>query len=360
MTSRFSTVLVACVLFAAALRAADRLPRENLLLCRAADGAIRKVESPKDWQHRRAEIIRGMESVMGVLPVGVTNDLKPMIIEEVDCGAYLRRLVTYESEPGMPVPAYLCVPKDALNGARKARAILCLHPTDNRIGHGVVVGLGGRANRQYAQELAERGYVTLSPAYPLLANYQPDLAKSACTSGTLKAVHDNRRGLDLLESLPFVDAATGFGVIGHSLGGHNAIYTAVFDERLRAIVSSCGFDSYLDYYDGVDRVWHHSKGWCQDRYMARLADYRGRLEAIPFDFHEMIGALAPRHFFANAPLGDGNFRWRSVDKVIRAAREVYRLHGVENRVQVEHPDCGHDFPEAMRAKAYELFDRALR
>ena len=224
----------------------------------------------------------------------------------------------------------------------------------------MVVGLGGRANRQYAQELAERGYVTMSPSYPLLANYQPDLSKSVCASGTMKAIHDNRRGLDLLESLPFVETSLGFGVIGHSLGGHNAIYTAVFDERITVIASSCGFDSYLDYYDGADRVWHFGKGWCQDRYMAKLADYRGRLEEIPFDFHEMIGALAPRPFFVNAPLGDSNFRWRSVDEVIKAARDIYRLMGAPDHIQVEHPDCAHDFPTTMRQRAYEMFDRVLR
>jgi hypothetical protein len=53
--------------------------------------------------------------------------------------------------------------------------VLCPHPTDNTLGHKVIVGLGGKANRHYAAELAERGYVTLAPSYPLLANYQPDL-----------------------------------------------------------------------------------------------------------------------------------------------------------------------------------------
>ena len=65
----------------------------------------------------------------------------------------------------------------------------------------------------------------------------------------MKAIWDNIRGLDLLESLRFVKRGR-YGAIGHSLGGHNAIYTAVFDQRIKVVVSSCGFDSYLDYYDG--------------------------------------------------------------------------------------------------------------
>ena len=82
--------------------------------------------------------------------------------------------------------------------------------------------------------------------------------------------------------------------------------------------------------------------------MIKLADYEGRLEEIPFDFHEMIGALAPRRVFINAPLGDSNFRWESVDRIAAAALPVFRLYGKPENLRVEHPDCDHDFPESMR------------
>ena len=49
-------------------------------------------------------------------------------------------------------------------------------------------GLGGKAHRQYAQELTKRGFVTLSPSYPLLAAYQPDLKALHMPSGTMKAI----------------------------------------------------------------------------------------------------------------------------------------------------------------------------
>jgi pimeloyl-ACP methyl ester carboxylesterase len=257
------------------------------------------------------------------------------------------------------VPAYLLIPKDVLAGKKKAPAVLCLHGTDNVIGHGVIVGLGKRPNRGYALELAERGYVTLAPNYPLLAKYQPDLKKLGWESGTLKAVWDNIRGLDLLESLPFVDSSHGFATIGHSLGGHNSVYTAVFDDRLKAVVSSCGLDSYLDYFEGNPKHWDPERGWCQTRYMLKLAQYKGRLADIPFDFHEMIGALAPRHVLIVAPLKDSNFRHDSVDRVAAAARPVFKLHGHEARLRVEHPDCEHDFPPEMRELGYRLIDGVL-
>lgn len=347
----------------ALLTAADpkqRLPRDKLLVYRGSDGNPVAAKTPADWAKRRAEIVRGMESVMGKLPGDRKRcPLDPKMEEEVDGGTYVRRLITYASEPDSRVPAYLLIPKDVLKEKKKVPAVLCLHGTDNMVGHGTVVGLGTRPNRSYAKELAERGYVTLAPNYPLLAKYQPDLQKLGWESGTLKAVWDNMRGLDLLESLPYVDGAA-MGTIGHSLGGHNSVYTAVFDDRLKVVVSSCGLDSYLDYYNGDEKKWLPGKAWCQMAYMPKMADYKGRLEEIPFDFHEMIGALAPRHVLIIAPKKDSNFRADSVDRIAAAARPVFKLLGHEDRLQVEHPDCAHDFPPEMREAAYRLFDKVLR
>ncbi len=338
-----------------------RLPRTNLLQYRNADGTAQPVSTPADWQKRRAEILVAMQEVMGKLPGDDRRvPLEMEVVEEADVGTYLRRLITYQPEPGSRTTAYLCIPKDVLAGNRKTPAVLCLHPTDSKVGHKVVVGLGGRAGRQYAAELADRGYVTLSPSYPHLADYYPNLGRLGYVSGTMKAIWDNIRGLDLLASLPYVDDSRGFGAIGHSLGGHNAIYTAVFDTRITVLASSCGFDSYLDYYDGAERVWYFGKGWCQIRYMPRLSNYRGRLEEIPFDFHELLGALAPRPFFVNAPLHDSNFRAKSVDACAAAAAPIYKLLDGEGKLIIKHPDCDHNFPNDMREEAYQVIDSVLR
>ncbi|MDB6122908.1 MAG: putative dienelactone hydrolase [Pedosphaera sp.] len=328
-----------------------RLSHTNLLVYNQK-GEILPVKTKSDWQKRRASILQGMQEVMGPLPG--KSKLCPLDIkmeEEVDCGTYVRRLITYASEPGSRVPAYLCIPKAALQSKKKFPAVLCLHPTEMSLGHKVAVGLGGKEHRAYAAELAERGYVTLSPAYPIMANYQPDLKALGYQSGTMKAIWDNKRGLDLLDSLPFVKKKN-YGAIGHSLGGHNSIYTAVFDDRIKVIVSSCGFDSYRDYMDG------NIKGWTSTRYMPKLLDYP--LAKIPFDFYELIGALAPRVCFVNAPTGDSNFKYRSVDAIINSAMPIYHLYGTPQNLRVEHPGGGHDFPDEVRFQAYQVLDTNLR
>jgi dienelactone hydrolase len=340
-----------------------RLDREKLLTYRTPTGAVAPVTTTAEWARRRAEIVAAAESVMGPLPGAAKRvPLDVRIETETDCGSYVRREISYQAEPGARVPAYLLVPKDVLAGRAVRPGVLALMPTNAAEGNRPVVGLGSAAtkpNRNYGEELAQRGFVVLAPPYPHLGDYKPDLDGLGYRSGTMKAIWDNVRGLDVLAATPGV-SPRGFGAIGHSLGGHNSIYTAVFDERIKAVVSSCGFDSYLDYYkEKQAAVWKAGQGWTQFRYMPRLADYAGRLEAIPFDFHELLGALAPRAMLAIAPKGDANFKWQSVDRVIAAARPVYALHGAAARLDVVHPDCEHDFPPEMRERAYGWLERWL-
>jgi hypothetical protein len=125
----------------------------------------------------------------------------------------------------------------------------------------------------------------------------------------------------------------------------------VFEPRIAAVVSSCGFDSFQDYKGG------EIAGWTSPRYMPRLLDYP--LADIPFDFHDVIGAVAPRPCLVSAPLGDANFIWQSVDRIVAAASRVYDLYGSRGNLMVEHSDCGHDFPPEVRERAYMLFERCL-
>src|SRR5262245_47617329 len=62
------TSLVGLCAFAAAGDPQPRLPRDNLLVYRGPDGKPVPVKTVEDWAKRRAETIRGMESVMGKLP----------------------------------------------------------------------------------------------------------------------------------------------------------------------------------------------------------------------------------------------------------------------------------------------------
>lgn len=295
------------------------------------------------------ELTERMERLMGPLP-GVEQrvPLDVELVEEVDRGDHLRRLITYAAEPGGRTPAYLLLPKATLDSGPPAPGVLALHPTEHTIGHRVVVEPLGARNRDYARRLVEAGFVVLAPAYPLMADHRPDLPALGYVSGTMKAIWDNIRGLDLLDQLPEV-AAGGYGVMGHSLGGHNAIFTAVFEPRLRALVCSCGFDSFADYMGG------DLAGWRQDRYLPLLAP-----DALPpFDFDELLAALAPRDVLISAPLGDTNFGWRSAARMADGARPAYAAASAAERLTVLHPDCGHDLPDPVLDQAIAFLGGAI-
>lgn len=309
--------------------------------------------TPLDLGVRRRQIQRQMELVMGSLPSSerrVDLDVQIESIEPVE--KYTRIKLTYVPEAGDRVPAYLLVPH---NLTAPAAAMLCLHPTHFELGKAQLLGLGGKVSRFYAHELAERGMVCLVPDYPGFGDYQFDFATQArhYASGTMKAIWNNIRGLDLLESLPCVDR-NAIGCIGHSLGGHNSLYTAAFDVRIRAVVTSCGFNAFEDYYGG------NLKGWTSDRYMPRIASEYGSDPArMPFDFPEVLAAIAPRPLFVNAPLNDANFAVVGVRKCQQAVEPVYKLLGKSDAVTFVYPDAEHDFPDQVREQAYEWLKKQL-
>jgi len=120
-------------------------------------------------------------------------------------------------------------------------------------------------------------------------------------------------------------------------------------------VTSCGFTSFRKYYGGDLTGWSHAG------YMPRIAAVYGKSpERMPFDFSDVLVAIAPRPVFINAPLHDQNFEWTGVDDCVRSAQPVYaRIFRAPRGLEVTHPDCAHDFPPDIRTKAYEFLDRSL-
>jgi dienelactone hydrolase len=349
------TILVSLTLcFAAAAGDAPfYADKEDVLFYLDAQGEKQPVQSPADWELRRAHILANMQLVMGPLPDAARRvPLDMHIEEEIDAPEYVMRRITFAVESWDRLPAYLLIPKGLTS---PAPAMLCLHPTGAE-GKGIVVGLGGKENRDYARELAQRGYVTLAPDYPGFGDYtetRKALYEQGYVSCTMKGIWNHQRAVDLLESLPEVDPER-IGCIGHSLGGHNTLFLGVFEPRIKVMVTSCGFNRFAKYYEG------DLTGWTHDGYMPLIASVYDKDPArMPFDFTEILGALAPRPVFINAPLHDANFEVSGVYDCVNAARPVYALFGAEERLVAKHPDAGHDFPDDMRETAYTFVDGVL-
>ncbi|MEZ6039269.1 MAG: FG-GAP-like repeat-containing protein [Planctomycetaceae bacterium] len=325
----------------------------NIATLRETDGSERVLETPFDAGRRRSRILQAMSEVMGPLPEPDQRVPLDVRIESTeDVVGYLRHRISYAPEAGDRVPAFLLIPK-AESG--RGPAMLCLHQT-TRIGKGEPAGLGGLPNLHYAHELANLGFVCLVPDYPSFGDYTYDFKTNGrhYASGSMKAIWNNIRAIDLLESLPEVDADR-IGCIGHSLGGHNTLFTAAFDLRIRAAVTSCGFTAFQNYYEG------NLAGWTSDRYMPRIRDlYQNRPDRVPFDFDGVLSAIAPRSVFISAPVDDSNFDNPGVKQVVEAVNGIYDVYGKSGGMVAVYPNCGHDFPAETRLEAYNWLKKALK
>lgn len=344
--------------------------RMDLLRYKDGTGKVCEIRTLDDWFGYRPKLIENFECIAGAFPQEKKRpNLEMKVLEEVCEPEYIRRKISFVSESKDLCFAWLLIPKNILPGQKRA-AMVCAHPTHAQ-GKDVPVGLANRANRNYSQELTQRGYVTISPDYWSFGDHKNDPYKLGYKSVTMKGVWDHSRCVDLLQSLSFVDGER-IGIIGHSLGGHNAIFAAVFDSRFKVVVTSCGFTSFHKYYQG------RLAGWSQDRYMPIIRTvYADNPDRVPSDFNQLLALLAPRPIFVNAPRRDGNFEFSGVMDCIESAEKVYELYEKAGKINfsksektdgqtevykgifLRHPDCEHDFPPAEREAAYRFLDRFL-
>ncbi|MDR1335817.1 MAG: alpha/beta fold hydrolase [Tannerella sp.] len=322
-----------------------------------ASGRCKPVRTPQEWDIRRGQLLDSLQAAMGALPS--RSQLPPFDVQYLDSlndAACTRYSVRFTVAEGEELPALLYVPLSA-DAARPCPAMLALHPTGAA---GKRIPDGENEYRlPYARELAQRGYVVIAPDYPGFGDLSDfDFRHSRYASGSMKGVFDHIRCVDWLQTMEAVDADR-IGVIGHSLGGHNALFVAAFDTRLKAVVSSCGWTEFEYYNIGTEasEVYGGRLGpWAQDRYMPLLRDRYG-LKRTPFNFHDVIALIAPRALYSCSPLHDANFDVKGVEAGIDRALEVYRFLNAEAALRVSYPDAKHDFPMENRLETYEWLDR---
>ena len=300
---------------------------------------------------------RQLMRLLGAVPDG-PPPLAPERGERVDLGDVIREKVTYAVEPGERVPAFLFLPK---TGAAPWPAVLCHHQHGGEfdVGKDGPAGLGSTPDQHYAIELARRGYVTLAPDAICFnerrdptgrlkgAEYERYQALHRLTEGkTLqgKYVWDACRAIDYLVSRPEVDRAR-IGMIGHSLGGQETLFTTAADLRIKAAVSSCGFASLAVLKR--DRILHNFALFVP-----------GLSEAG--DYGAVLALVAPRPFLVAARTADPIFPRDGIEATVAAARGAYAAQDAADRLGTFYEDGEHQFSPAMREAAYGWLDRWLK
>jgi hypothetical protein len=341
-----------------------------------ADG--KRVQTAEDWKKRRQEILATWHKVMGPWPALLE---KP----RVEMGTTTRRdnLRQHQLRLGIAlgeemVDAFLLVP----DGPGPFPAVVVVY-YDAQTG----VGLGTK-QRDYAWQLAKRGFVTLSIGKPnaTVNLADPDKARGGPYLGPVgKPVR-----VQPLSALAYAAAnAQTFlarrpdvrpdriGIVGHSFGGKWALFASCLDERFAcAVWSDPGivFDERdrrkenpggsVNYWD----VWYLGFELGAPADPARTGGFRklpsegqprtGAYKALVEGGHDLVelhALMAPRPFLVSGGTADMLERWPALNHAIA----VNRLLGHDNRVAMTNRET-HGPTEQANEQVYRFFEWWLK
>ena len=315
-----------------------------------------KVETPKDWSRRRIEIRKIWMHLMGQWPKLIMEP-KVMVLSEIRRENFRQLKVRFKWTPVESTTGYLLIP----NGKGKRPAVVTVYYEPES-----AVGLKDNPFRDYAMQLARRGFVTLSIGstettnnrtyatyYPSIENatVQP-LSMLGCAAAN--AWH-------VLAERPEVDADR-IGIVGHSYGGKWAMFAScLFEKFACAAWSDPGivFDTRpsVNYWEPW-YLGYHPKPWRKRGVPTADNPARGlypQLLTAHHDLHELHALMAPRPFLVSGGSEDPPQRWEALSHTIA----VNDLLGVQNRVAMTNRPK-HAPTAESNAVIYEFFERFLK
>jgi hypothetical protein len=222
------------------------------------------------------------------------------------------------------------------------------------------IGKGKAELRDFAYQLAKRGFVSLSLGSPP-ASYYPSKDKVQLQPLSYHA-YVAANCYNALANLPQVDARR-VGVVGHSYGGKWAMFASCLDDRFACGVWSDGgivFDEkranvnywepwYLGHEPGKER-----KPGIPSDTNPRTGAYKQLVET-GHDLHELHTLMAPRPFLVSGGSEDTPERWQALNHAIA----VNRLLGAENRVAMTNRK-GHSPTAESNEQIYRFFEHFLK
>jgi hypothetical protein len=319
-------------------------------------GPLPTPKSPEAWRARRDELRREIRTVLGIddlVPArwDLNVQAKGVILRE----GYRIEKLTFESYPGMAVPALLYIP-EGLRG--RAPGIVSIG------GHAYATGKATEALQQRNVNLALRGCVVLAYDYidtgerntgPDPFNGKPygggnhhgirSFSFSRRTATGLEVL-DGIRALDLLVSRPEVDPQR-LGFTGESGASNSTYWVAGVDPRVKLAVAVSSVTTF-DYWIRNDRNWDYHQ---RPPGIRRLAD---------------IGTLLALH--APSPLlvisslrgtDDEEFPLEEAEKSVAWAKDVYRLLSAANAIDIIESTTGHGYQQDKRQHLYTWVERWL-
>jgi pimeloyl-ACP methyl ester carboxylesterase len=169
-------------------------------------------------------------------------------------------------------------------------------------------------------------------------------------------IRDTRDAVDALSNLEEIDSSRIF-LMGYALGGKIGLLTAAYEDRIKGLVSICGFDPLrLDTRDkGAEgiRQYSHLHGL-----IPRLGFFVDHEDRVPFDFDEVLASVAPKPALVVAPTLDRYARVADVQREVEASKKIYALLGHSEALQIVTPVDINSFNGRIQQTAYDWLSQA--
>lgn len=319
----------------------------------------RLVATAADWAARRQEILRRWTELLGTWP-RLIEDPELEILETSRRENFDQHRVRFRWMPQERTEGYLLVP---CGEGKRPAAVTVYYEPETAIG----VADAAHAHRDFAYQLAKRGFVTLSigtsvaTAAKTYSLYYPNLDGAQLQPlSTLSYAAAN--AWTALASRPEVDPQR-IGILGHSFGGKWAMFASCLWERFAcAAWSDPGI--VFDESRGSVNYWepwylgYHPPPWRKRGRITKENPARGlypKLVAEGYDLHELHALMAPRPFLVSGGSEDPPRRWAALNHSIA----VNRLLGYECRVAMTNRPA-HSPNEESNAVIYAFFEYFLK
>lgn len=318
---------------------------------------LNKIPSLTGWPQIRKSLEQTFMSTMQV-PRYEPVELQVRVVEENDVRGLTRRQIVFSLTETELATAWLFLPE----GREDVPAILCCHQ-ETPYGKDEVAGLEGNPRLAFAQHYAEIGYVTLAIDVPTVSKRSNSRREPYDTQAFYKEnknvsfagrmLNEHRRALDVFTDIKRVDA-TRIGVIGHGLGGLNALLLAACDDRIQACVASCGFTRFA-----TDK---NAGGWpgLPDMVLYPQIKKLAGTGPFPFDWEHILALAAPTPVqIITSQTNSLHDNPRSCQKAVVSASKIYKLLGAPGAIDhFTHHDGHNVAPETIEV-ADEWFERWL-
>lgn len=314
------------------------------------------VASKDQWSARRAEILTEWSDLMGQWPDVITNP-EVEILETIHREKFTQHKIRFLWTPNEKTTGYLLIPDSAAKGKHPAVVTVYYEP-ETAIGF-------GKENRDFAYQLAKRGFVTLSigttdaTAAKTYSLYWPSVEEAKVQPLSMLG-YAAANALEVLASRPEVDADR-IGIVGHSFGGKWAMFAScLYDKFACAAWSDPGIvfasrpsvNYWEPWYLGYQpKPWRKRGVPTEDNPITGLYPEllkQGR------DLHELHALMAPRPFLVSGGSEDPPDQWKALNHSVK----VNKLLGFSERVAMHNRPLHGPTPESNEV-IYRFFEHWL-